>query len=220
MRAFAPTGSVTRRCSTRYCTIGASDLELQLSLAVFSQISEVTFGYVDWITQQVVSTYQSERDRWMENQNSMRTVRVRELLDGADVDIDAVTAAIRYPLRRTHLAIVVWRDDDDGGDDVAAIGRFVHQLADSAGAESSLFISVKAFTLTGWAWIALMADAAPDATARLRAFAASQTDALRLAVGDPILPTWVASGVARAGAKRPYGRDRVGLQSAPGYRRR
>ena len=164
--------------------IGASDMVLPLSLAVFSQISEVTFGYVDWITQQVVSTYQSERDRWMENQNSIRTVRVRELLDGADVDIDAVTAAIRYPLRRTHLAIVVWRDVDDGGDDVATMERFVHQLADSAGAESSLFISVD--RMTGWAWIALMADAAPDATARLRAFAAAQTDALRLAVGDPL----------------------------------
>ena len=164
--------------------IGASDLELPLSLAVFSQISEVTFGYVDWITQQVVSTYQSEHDRWMENQNSMRALRVRELLDGADVDIDAVTTAIRYPLRRTHLAIVVWRDDDDGGDDVASMERFVHQLAESAGAESSLFISVD--RMTGWAWIPLMADAAPDAIARLRAFAASQTDAPRIAVGNPL----------------------------------
>jgi hypothetical protein len=51
--------------------IQASDLEPQLSLTVFRQISEVTFGYIDWITQQVVSTYQTERDRWMENQNTM-----------------------------------------------------------------------------------------------------------------------------------------------------
>jgi hypothetical protein len=49
--------------------IRVSNLEPPLSLAVFSQISEVTFGYIDWITQQVVSTYQSEHDRWMENQN-------------------------------------------------------------------------------------------------------------------------------------------------------
>ena len=95
--------------------IRASDLEPALSLAVFRQISEVTFGYIDWITQQVVSTYQDERDRWMESQNSLRAVRVRELLDGADFDIDAVTTAIRYPLRRTHLAVVAWRDEGDGG---------------------------------------------------------------------------------------------------------
>ena len=137
--------------------IAASDLEPPLSLAVFSQISEVTFGYVDWITQQVVITYQSEHDRWMESQSGLRALRVRELLDGADLDIDAVTTAIRYPLRRTHLAVVAWRDKDDGGDDLASMERFVDQLAESAGArESSLFISVD--RLTGWAWIPVPAD--------------------------------------------------------------
>src|SRR3954471_20786108 len=107
--------------------VRASKLEPTLSLAVFSQISEVTFGYIDWITQQVVSTYQCERDRWMENQSGLRAMRVRELLDGADVDIDAVTTAIRYPLRRTHLAVVAWRDGDDGRDDLASLERFVDQ---------------------------------------------------------------------------------------------
>src|SRR6478752_4135809 len=146
--------------------IRASDLEPPLSLAVFSQISEVTFGYIDWITQQVVLTYQSERDRWMENQNSLRAVRVRELLDGADLDIDAVTTAIRYPLRRTHLAIVAWRDEDDG-DDLAPMERFVDQLAESVGArESSLYISVD--RMTGWAWIPMPADAEPGAVERVR----------------------------------------------------
>jgi DNA-binding PucR family transcriptional regulator len=165
--------------------IRASDLEPPLSLAVFSQISEVTFGYIDWITQQVVSTYQSEHDRWMENQNSLRALRVRELLDGADLDIDAVTTAIRYPLRRTHLAIVAWRDEDDGGDDLAPMERFVDQLAESAGArESSLYISVD--RMTGWAWIPMPADAAAGAVERMREFAAAQPDPPRVAAGIPL----------------------------------
>ena len=164
--------------------IGASDLESPLGLAVFSQISEVTFGYIDWITQQVVITYQCERDRWMENQTSLRASRVRELLDGADLDIDAVTTAICYPLRRTHLAVVAWRDEDDGGDDLASIERFVDQLADAAGArERSLYISVD--RLTGWAWIPLVAEAAPSAVARIRAFAEARADAPRIASGNP-----------------------------------
>jgi len=165
--------------------IGASDLEPRLSLAVFRQISEVTFGYIDWITQQVVSTYQSERDRWMENQSSLRAVQVRELLDGADVDIDAVTTAIRYPLRRTHLAIVAWRDEDDGGDDLASMERFIDQLADSAGArERPLYVSVD--RLTGWAWIPLAAEAAPSAVARVRAFAEARAEAPWIAAGNPL----------------------------------
>ena len=166
--------------------IGASDLEPPLSLAVFRQISEITFGYIDWITQQVISTYQSERDRWMENRNSLRALRVRELLGGADLDIDSVTTAIRYPLRRIHVSIVAWCDDhDDGGDDLASMERFVQQVAESAGAqESSLFISVD--RLTGWAWIPLSADAAPTAVDRICAFATARTDAPRIAVGNPL----------------------------------
>jgi DNA-binding PucR family transcriptional regulator len=165
--------------------IRASDLAPPLSLAVFSQISEVTFGYIDWITQQVVITYQGERDRWMENQNSLRALRVRELLEGADLDIDAVTTAIRYPLRRTHLAVVAWRDEDDGGDDLAPMERFVDQLAESVGArESSLYIPVD--RMTGWAWIPMPADAAPGAVERMREFAASQTDPPRVAAGNPL----------------------------------
>jgi DNA-binding PucR family transcriptional regulator len=165
--------------------IGASDLKPPLALAVFSEISEVTFGYIDWITQQVVITYQTERDRWMENQNSLRALRVRELLEGADLDIDEVAAAIRYPLRRTHLALVAWRDKDQCGDGLASMERFVNQLAESAGAhESSLFVSVD--RLTGWAWIPLQAEAALSAVARMRAFAESRTDAPWIAAGNPL----------------------------------
>ena len=166
--------------------IRESDLEPPLSLAVFRQISEITFGYIDWITQQVIGTYQSERDLWMENRNSLRALRVRELLDEADVDIDSMTTAIRYPLRRIHVSVVAWCDDHDDGDEgLASMERFVQQLADSTGAhESSLFISVD--RLTAWAWIPLPADAAPNAVARICAFAEARADAPRIAVGDPL----------------------------------
>jgi DNA-binding PucR family transcriptional regulator len=166
--------------------IRESDLEPSLGLAVFHQISEVTFGYIDWITQQVISTYQRERDRWMENRNSLRALRVSELLDGKVIDIDAVTTAIRYPLRRIHVSIVAWCDDhDDGGDDLGSMERFVQQLAESAGAqEGSLFIPVD--RLTGWAWIPVPTDAAPNAVAQICAFAEARADAPRIAVGNPL----------------------------------
>lgn len=165
--------------------IRESDLEPTLSLAVFRQISEITFGYIDWITQQVISTYQSERDLWMENRNSLRALRVRELLDNADIDIDAVTTAIRYPLRRTHVSVAAWCDNNDDGDDPASMERFVQQLAESTGAlESSLFISVD--RQTAWAWIPVSEDAAQNAVARICAFAEARADAPRIAVGNPL----------------------------------
>ena len=57
--------------------IRASNLDLHTGLDVDSQIAEATFTYIDWISQQVVATYQDEHDRWLENRNNMRALRVR-----------------------------------------------------------------------------------------------------------------------------------------------
>jgi DNA-binding PucR family transcriptional regulator len=165
--------------------VRASGLESQLSLDVFGQIAEITFGYIDWITQQVLSTYQGERDRWMENRNSMRALRVRDVLSRDEIDVDAMTNAIRYPLRRIHLSMVVWCDETADGDELAVMERFVCQLAQSIGArESSLFIPVD--RLTGSAWIPLPPAAASTAVERIRAFAEARTDAPWIAIGNPL----------------------------------
>lgn len=165
--------------------VRASNLESQLSLDVFGDISETTFGYIDWITQQVLSTYQGERDRWTENRNSMRALRVRDVLSGDETDVDAMTTAIRYPLRRIHLSMMVWCNETADGDELALMERFVRQLAQSIGArESSLFIPVD--RLTGSAWIPLAPAAASTAVARVRAFADARTDAPLIAIGNPL----------------------------------
>jgi hypothetical protein len=165
--------------------VRASGLESQLSLDVFGDISETTFGYIDWITQQVLSTYQGERDRWTENRNSMRALRVQDVLSGDETDVDAMTTAIRYPLRRIHLSMVVWCNEIADGDELALMERFVRQLAQSSGArESPLFIPVD--RLTGSAWIPLAPAAASTAVERIRAFADARTDAPRIAIGSPL----------------------------------
>lgn len=165
--------------------VRASNLDSQLGLDVFGQLAEVTFGYIDWISQQVVATYQDERDRWLQNRNSMRALRVREILDGVDVgaiDADAMSTAIGYPLNRIHLAAIIWCAA--AGDELVPTERFVQELTQSIGArEGALFIPVD--RLTGWAWIPLEADAASTAVARIHAFAEVRTDALLIALGSP-----------------------------------
>ena len=47
----------------------------------------VSFDYIDRISQLVVATYQDERDRWLGNRNTMRALRVRELLDRASMSM-------------------------------------------------------------------------------------------------------------------------------------
>jgi GGDEF-like domain/PucR C-terminal helix-turn-helix domain len=165
--------------------IRASKLDPKLSLSVYALIATVSFDYIDRISQLVIVIYQDERDRWLGNRNAMRALRVRDLIAGSDVDVDAVIAAIRYPLRRTHVALVVWCPESDSGDELPSMERVVHKLAESLGAhEGPLFISVD--RVTGWAWVPLPTSAASDALARIREIAQATTDLPWIAAGNPL----------------------------------
>lgn len=166
--------------------IRASDLNPRLSLDVYESMGRISFEYIDWISQRVVAEYQIERERWLEKRNSLRALQVRELLSACDIDVDAMTTAIRYPLRRVHVAIVVWYEESvDDADDVAAMEPFVHKLAESIDAGTvPLFISVD--RVTAWAWIPLPAAAAPNAVEQIRAVAEAAKDAPCIAVGQPL----------------------------------
>ena len=76
------------------------DVSPNARVMIVETITETLFAYVDWMSQQVVEAYEEERERWLETRNSMRALRVREVLDGRQsVDIDSASTAIRYPLR-------------------------------------------------------------------------------------------------------------------------
>lgn len=165
--------------------IRACELDPQLSLDVYEQMAAVSFAYIDLISQRVVATYQVERDRWLGNRNALRALLVRELLAGGEVDVDAATIAIRYQLRRNHIAIVIWCDESADGDELDSMERFVQKLSESLGAqESPLFISVD--RLTGWAWIPLPACPESDVLAQIRLFAEQPGHAPAIAAGNPL----------------------------------
>ena len=69
-------------------------------LARFGVIEAITatlFVYIDWISQQVVAVYEDERERWVENQNSVRAIRVREALAGkAAEELNLHSNSVKY----------------------------------------------------------------------------------------------------------------------------
>lgn len=194
--------------------IRASELDPKLSLDVYERMAAVSFEYIDLISQRVVATYQDERERWLGNRNTLRALQVGDLLAGDEVDLDAATTAIRYPLRRIHVAIVTWCPEPTDGDGLGMMERFVRKLAESVGAhESPLFISVD--RVTGWAWIPLQDNHGPDVPAKVRRFAEKAIDAPYLAVGDP-LPG--IEGFRRSHRQAQYGRS-VAIASGAAARR-
>jgi len=165
--------------------IRRAGLEPEAALNTYEAISSVAFRYIDWISQQVTDAYETERERWVENSNSVRALRVRELLDSAagSVDIDAAIAAIRYPLRRTHLAMILWTSADDApGRELLRLERFVRDLADSMTLrDGALFVA--ADQVSGWGWLPLGTAATADPVEHIRRFAADSVDAPHLAMG-------------------------------------
>ena len=110
-----------------FAEVQATDMEPIARVAVLEKMSATMFAYIDRMSQQVVEVYEEERERWLENQNSLRALRVREILAAnTPVDVDAASSTIRYPLRWHHLAVVAWYPDaGSDGNELPRLQRFL-----------------------------------------------------------------------------------------------
>jgi hypothetical protein len=166
-----------------FAELRAIDIPEPMRVPVIEAITGTMFEYIDWMSQQVVGVYEDERERWLENQNSLRALKVREVLAGNKaIDVDAATTSIRYPLRWHHLGLVMWYPDlGTEGDDLARLQRFVRELGEAAGAAASpLFVA--ADRSCGWGWLPYRA-AVTDAVEKVRGFAQTRPDSPSVAIG-------------------------------------
>ena len=166
-----------------FAEVRAIDIPDPARYTVLEAISATLFQYIDSITQQVVVVYEDERERWLENQNSLRAMRVREVLAAHKaIDVDAATTTIRYPLRWHHLGLVMWYPDAGaGGDEIGRLQRFLRELGHaSEAAASPLFIA--ADRTCGWGWLPYRA-ATESAAACVREFALGRPDTPSIAIG-------------------------------------
>ena len=167
-----------------FAEVQATDMEPMVRVAVLEKMSAIMFAYIDWMSQQVVEVYEEERERWLENQNSLRVLRVREILAAkTPVDVDAASSTIRYPLRWHHLAVVAWYPEAGcDGNELARLQRFLRDLGQAAGvAASPLFVAANA--VSGWGWLPFRA-AAPEAIEKARQFAVGHPDSPSVGIGS------------------------------------
>ena len=159
------------------------DIPESRRVEVIEAITATMFGYIDWMSQQVVAVYEDERERWLENQNSLRALRVREVLAANKaIDVDAATTSIRYPLRWHHLGLIMWYPElGTEGDDLARLQGFVRELGEAAGAGAGPLF-VPADRSCGWGWLPYRA-AATDAVEKARRFALTRPDSPSVAIG-------------------------------------
>jgi DNA-binding PucR family transcriptional regulator len=119
------------------------------------RITETTAAYIDQVSEELVAAYQAERDHWLRNLSAAQAARVRTLLDGDPVDIDAAEAILGYRLRQYHVGVVCWLGNpEDGGRALGRLEEATIELAREASVEGRpLFVPQD--EACAWAWLPL-----------------------------------------------------------------
>ncbi len=153
------------------------------------RIAGIVAAYIDQTSEEVVSAYESEKENWLRNQSAARAGRVRVLLRGEQVDVNAAEAILGYRLRQHHLGVVTWiAKAPAGGDALGLLERATVELAAEVRCDGRpMFVPQDEFC--AWAWMPLGSQrdvALPGMSVK----STSGGDRIRFAFGEP------AAGVA------------------------
>jgi len=77
--------------------------DLEIALAAGRQFAEMTFRYVDAISEQVLQEYEAERERWLSQRNTVRAAMIEDLLAGGHPTVAVAEQALGYRLHQRHL---------------------------------------------------------------------------------------------------------------------
>jgi PucR C-terminal helix-turn-helix domain/GGDEF-like domain len=125
-----------------------------ISAATLS-MSKVVAGYIDRISEQMVAAYAEERENWLRNRSAARAARIRDLLSGERVEVNAVEATLGYRLRQYHVGLVCWVGDAAStADEINRLERAIGYVAARAACDGDpLFLPRD--ESSGWAWLPL-----------------------------------------------------------------
>lgn len=139
--------------------IAGHDEDPHIRFLSSQRIVSVTFAYIDWISERVVTEYEAERERWLMHRNTKRAIGVRELIDGVELDVEAAEIAIGYRLRQHHLGVVVWMPEStpEVGEPVE-LEQVVSAIGENLAGNGQLLFTT-CDRRTGWAWLPLGRDA-------------------------------------------------------------
>ncbi|HLN66828.1 MAG TPA: helix-turn-helix domain-containing protein [Streptosporangiaceae bacterium] len=164
--------------------LGRRTTNASIISAAALRIAAITASYIDKVSEEVLSAYESEKENWLRNQSAARAARVRALLRNEPVDVDSSEAILGYRLRQRHLGVVTWLT---GAAAVGnSIGRLEHATAEmAAGARCDgrpMFIPQDEFSAWAWLPLGVRRDIAVPAPG-IKSVPGSEP--IRFAVGEP-----------------------------------
>lgn len=167
--------------------VSRTEPEPDIAYAAASQFHEMTFTYVDHVSEQVVAEYERERERWLANRNTVRTAMVASIVDGTTSDIGVAEPVLGYRLRQKHVGVVLWDlDSSESVDSLARLERLLTVVASTVSKQAKqLFIPRD--QSQAWGWISTGAEMAGGEAAALASVLAANCDfrSTKVAVGRP-----------------------------------
>jgi hypothetical protein len=129
--------------------------DVALVVAAARRMVEMSAGYIDRVTERVLTAYENERDRWVITQTAMRAGRVRALLEGKQVDLGTIEAELGYRLRQHHVGLIAWDPEPaPGGAGLARLERLVMSAAQALACPGRPLL-VPRDEASVWAWLPL-----------------------------------------------------------------
>jgi hypothetical protein len=115
---------------------------------------ELSFGYIDRVSERVIEVYQLERDRWLLGQTAVRAVRVREILAEKHVDADLAESALGYRIRQHHhVGMLLWLPERPlGSEGLVRLDRLTSGIAEELNCCTKPLFAARDETLA-WAWL-------------------------------------------------------------------
>lgn len=167
--------------------VARQEPDRDVALAAAQIFQRTSFAYVDHVSELVVAEYESERERWLAQRNTVRTAMLTTVLSGRAYDLGTAESALGYRLRQHHLGAVVWTSEEEG---VPSDLRLLESLASEIGetlesAGQPIFLPQD--RNLGWCWVPLgvaPADDPVDLTAIAR-LTEKAGPGVRIALGRP-----------------------------------
>jgi len=131
----------------------ADDAEM-ISATTLS-MSRTVAGYIDQISETMVTAYAQERENWLRNRSAVRAARIRDLLSGERIDVSAAEVTLGYRLRQYHVGLVCWAGDAAGtADEITRLERAIGHLAEHAACPGDP-VFLPRDESSAWAWLPL-----------------------------------------------------------------
>lgn len=138
--------------------LAAVEPDGRVSFAALQMLQDSAFTYIDRVSEQVVAEYETERERWLANRNTIRTATLTALIAGDASDVATSEQALSYRLRQGHLGFVLWGDESTASTDpLQRLGRVLSRLSHELGSDSTPLFVPQDRSL-GWGWVPLSPD--------------------------------------------------------------